>query len=252
LQIDLTGKVAMVTGAGRGIGKSIALAMARSGADILPIDIDIQTLTNTSVEISKLGRKAIGFQVDVTRKNEVDDIARRALDFLGKIDILVNNAGVVVRKPMEDYTEDDWDRVLAVNLKGVFNFSQAVGRQMIKQGTGGRIINIASIMGLVALAPRASYTASKGGMIALTKDLAAEWAKHNITVNSICPGWVKTDMTAQYFAQEDVRKFLMERIPLGRFAEPDDVANLAVFLASDLSGYITGQSIPVDGGWTIQ
>jgi NAD(P)-dependent dehydrogenase (short-subunit alcohol dehydrogenase family) len=252
MEIDLTGKVAMVTGSGRGIGKAIALALARSGADIVLNDIDKDTLTNASVEVANLGRRAIGFQADVVRKKEVDELAGRALDFLGKIDILVNNAGVVIRKPMEDYTEDDWDRVMDVNLKGVFNFSQAVGRQMIKRGSGGRIINIASIMGLVALAPRASYIASKGGIIALTRDLAAEWAKYNITVNSICPGWVKTDMTSQYFAQEDVSKFLLDRIPLGRFAEPDDIANLVVFLASDLSGYITGQSIPVDGGWTIQ
>jgi NAD(P)-dependent dehydrogenase (short-subunit alcohol dehydrogenase family) len=252
MQIDLTGRVAMVTGSGRGIGRSIAVALARSGADIVLCDIDKETLTRASIEISKLGRRAIGFQVDVVRKREVDSIAGRAVDFLGKIDILVNNAGIVVRKPMEDYTEEDWDRVIDVNLKGVFNFSQAVGRQMIKQGSGGRMINIASVFGLVAMAPRASYSASKGAIVALTRDLAAEWARHNITVNAICPGWVKTEMTAGYFAQEDVSKFLIERIPLGRFAEPDEISNLAVFLASDLSGYITGQSIPVDGGWTIQ
>ena len=252
MQIDLSGKAALVTGAGRGIGKTIALAFAQAGADIVLCDIDLQSLRNATVEVSHLGRKGFGFQVDVVRKAEVEAIATKALDFVGKIDILVNNAGIVVRKPMEEYTEDDWDRVMDVNLKGVFNFSQAVGRQMIKQGAGGRIINIASVMGLVALPPRASYVASKGGIIALTRDLAAEWAKHNITVNSICPGWVKTEMTEKYFAQEDVRKFLLDRIPLGRFAEPDDIANMATFLASDLSGYVTGQSIPVDGGWTIQ
>jgi len=252
MQIDLSGKAALVTGAGRGIGKTIALAFAQAGADIVLCDIDLQSLRNATVEVSHLGRKGFGFQVDVVRKAEVEAIATKALDFVGKIDILVNNAGIVVRKPMEEYTEDDWDRVMDVNLKGVFNFSQAVGRQMIKQGAGGRIINIASVMGLVALPPRASYVASKGGIIALTRDLAAEWAKHNITVNSICPGWVKTEMTEKYFAQEDVRKFLLDRIPLGRFAEPDDIANMAIFLASDLSGYVTGQSIPVDGGWTIQ
>lgn len=228
------------------------IAMARAGADIVLNDINLQSITEASREISGLGRKAVPYRGDVSLKAEVDKVVEEAAESFGRIDILVNNAGVVVRKPMEEYTEDDWDRVIDVNLKGVFNFSQAVGRKMIARGTGGRIINIASVMGLVALAPRASYVSSKGGIIALTRDLAAEWAKHNITVNSICPGWVKTEMTEKYFSQEDVRKYLLDRIPLGRFAEPTDIANMAVFLSSELAGYVTGQSIPVDGGWTIQ
>ncbi|MDA4121640.1 MAG: SDR family oxidoreductase [Thaumarchaeota archaeon] len=250
MQIDLTGKVGLVTGAGRGIGKAIAVAMARAGADMIPVDVDINTLKGTTVEISQLGRKSTGFQVEVSRLREVEDVVSKAVGFQGKIDILVNNAGVVIRKPMEEYSEADWDSVINTNLKGTFNFSQAVGRQMVKQGTGGRIINISSIFGLVALPPRASYSASKGAIVSLTRDLAAEWAKHKITVNAICPGWTKTEMTANYFAQEDVSKFLLERIPLGRFAEPEEIANLAMFLASDYSSYITGQGIPVDGGWT--
>jgi NAD(P)-dependent dehydrogenase (short-subunit alcohol dehydrogenase family) len=252
LHINLTGKVALVTGGGRGIGRVIAATMARAGAVVILNDINIQSATDASQEIAKLGRRSAPFEADVSRKADVDRVVREAADSFGRIDILVNNAGVVVRKPAEDYTEEDWDRVIDTNLKGTFNFSQAVGRLMIQKGEGGRIISISSVMGLVALAPRASYVSSKGGIVALTRDLAAEWARHRITVNAICPGWVTTEMTEKYFSQPDVNKFLLDRIPLGRFAEPSDVANMALFLASDLAGYVTGQSIPVDGGWTIQ
>lgn len=250
MQIDLSGRVALVTGAGRGIGKSISIALANSGADLAVVDINKQTAEATGREIASLGRRAIGLQADVSKSGEADLTVARAAEALGKVDILVNNAGIVVRKAMEDYTDEDWDNVMNVNLKGVFNFSRAVGRLMIRQGKGGRIISIASIMGLVALPPRASYVSSKGGIVALTRDLAAEWARHNITVNCICPGWVKTEMTGPYFAQPEVGKYLLDRVPLGRFAEPAEIAGVVVFLASDLSGYITGQSIAVDGGWT--
>jgi NAD(P)-dependent dehydrogenase (short-subunit alcohol dehydrogenase family) len=251
LLIDLTGKVALVTGCGRGIGKAIALALAKSGSDVVLNDIDLPSIEKARNEISSLGRRALALKGDVSRKSEVDEVVKRAIDSFNKIDGLVNNAGTVVRKPMEDYSEDDWDRVMSVNLKGVFNFSHAVGRHMIAKRFG-RIINIASVMGMVALPPRASYVASKGGIIALTRDLAGEWAKYNITVNSISPGWVTTEMTENYFAQEEVRRFLLERIPLGRFAEPQEVADLALLLASDQLGYVTGQNIAIDGGWTSQ
>jgi 2-deoxy-D-gluconate 3-dehydrogenase len=164
---------------------------------------------------------------------------------------LVNNAGVVLRKPAEEITEEEWDKVIDINLKGTFLCAQTVGKAMIQRGDGGRIINIASIMGGVALPPRAAYCASKGGIIALTKDLAAEWAKYRVTVNTISPGWTVTEMTQAYFSQEEVRRFLLERIPLNRLGKPEDIANLAVFLASEYSEYITGQAIFVDGGWTI-
>jgi NAD(P)-dependent dehydrogenase (short-subunit alcohol dehydrogenase family) len=251
LQLDLEGKVALITGSGRGIGKAIALALAGSGADIALNDIAPEPLERAGQEVAGLGKKVATFQGDVSRKAEVDDIVARALDKFKRIDILVNNAGVAIRKPMEDYTEEDWDRVIGINLKGVFNFSHAVGRHMISRGAG-RIISIASIMGDVALPPRAAYTASKGGIIAFTKNLGVEWAKHNITVNSISPGWTTTEMTEAYFGRPEVSAFLLERIPLGRFARPEEIANLAVFLASDASSYITGQNIFVDGGWTAQ
>jgi len=162
----------------------------------------------------------------------------------------VNNAGTIVRKPLQDYAENDWDRVIDVNLKSVFNFCHAVCKTMIAQQYG-RIINISSIMGETALPPRASYCASKGGVVALTKDLAAEWAKDGITVNAISPGWVETELTKNYFSQPDVRNYLLSRVPVGRFGRPEEIANLAVFLASDKSAFITGQNFFVDGGWTI-
>lgn len=251
LRIDLTGRVAIVTGSGRGIGRAIALAFAQSGANIILNDVNPSSIGKVSEEIGAVGRTGAVFAGDVSLKAEADEVVKRGLDAFGNIDILVNNAGTIVRKPAEDYTEDDWDRVINVNLKGVFNFCHAVSKHMIARRYG-RIINIASIMGEVALPPRASYCASKGGIIAVTKDLAAEWAKYKISVNSISPGWTVTELTDKYFAQEDVRKFLLERIPMNRFAQPNEIADLAVFLASDKASYITGQNFFVDGGWTSQ
>lgn len=159
---------------------------------------------------------------------------------------------MIIRKPAEELSEEEWDRIIDINLKGTFLCSQIVGRDMIERGNGGKIINIASIMGGVALPPRAAYCASKGGVIALTKDLAAEWAKYNINVNAISPGWTEgTGLTKSLFSQEELRLFLLERIPLSRFGKPEDIANLVVFLASEYSNYITGQTIYVDGGWTV-
>jgi NAD(P)-dependent dehydrogenase (short-subunit alcohol dehydrogenase family) len=170
---------------------------------------------------------------------------------LGGIHVLVNNAGIILRKPAEEMAEEEWDRVIDINLKGSFLCSQAAARAMMQAGQGGRIINISSIMGGVSLPPRAAYCASKGGVVALTKDLAAEWAKHAITVNAVAPGWTVTEMTQSYFSQEPVRRFVLERIPLNRLGKPEDIAHAAVFLASEYSDYITGQTIYVDGGWTI-
>ena len=251
MQIDLTGKVALVTGSGRGIGKAIAIALADCGASIVLNDINPDTISSVKDQLIAQGTKTLALRGDVSSRAGVEEMSKAATAEFGHVDILVNNAGVVVRKPMEEYTEDDWDRVIDTNLKGVFNFSQAIGRTMIPRRSG-KIINIASIMGEVALPPRASYVTSKGGIIAFTKNLAAEWAKYNITVNSVSPGWTNTEMTGKYFAQEEVRKFLLDRVPLGRFAEPSDIANLVLFLASEHSAYITGQNIFVDGGWTIQ
>lgn len=251
MEISLAKRIALVTGSGSGLGKAMAIAFARSGADLILVDLNLPSIEKVGQEISTIGRTAVTFRADVSQKREVDEVVNRAIEKFSRIDILVNNAGIIYRKPMLDYTENDWDHVIDVNLKGTFNFCYAVGKHMINQHYG-RIINIASIMGEVALPPRASYCASKGGIIMLTKEVAMEWAQYGITANSISPGWMITELTDKLFAQDEVRKFFLERIPLNRFGTRDDVANLAVFLASDLTGYITGQNILVDGGWTAQ
>ena len=246
----MTGQVAIVTGAARGIGKAIAVEFARSGADVVLVDLEASTLSPVQDEISVLGVNTLLCQADVSMKAEADKVVSRTLQTFKKVTVLVNNAGTIVRKPLQDYAEHDWDRVIDVNLKSVFNFCHSVCKTMISQQYG-RIINISSIMGETALPPRASYCASKGGVIALTKDLAAEWAKDGITVNTISPGWVETELTRNYFSQPEVQNFLLARVPMGRFGRPEEIAHLAVFLASDKSAFITGQNFFIDGGWTI-
>lgn len=251
MQISLAGKVAIVTGSGRGIGKSIAKALAAAKGTVIVNDIDLNAASQVCREIESTDGKALPVRADVRHRSEIDHMVQEAIRVFGGVHILVNNAGVVLRKPAEELSEEEWEKVIAINLKGTFLCAQAVGRIMIREGRGGRIINIASIMGSVALPPRAAYCASKGGIIALTRDLAAEWARYGITVNTISPGWTVTEMTQSYFSQEEIRQFLLERIPLNRLGKPEDVAGLAVFLASGYSDYITGQTICVDGGWTV-
>jgi NAD(P)-dependent dehydrogenase (short-subunit alcohol dehydrogenase family) len=247
MQMNLEGKVAIVTGAGRGIGK----AMAGAHAGVIVNDVDLDAAEEVARRIEASGGKAVPVKADVRKGDEISRMVETAVKDLGGIHILVNNAGVVMRKPAEEIAEAEWDQLIDINLKGTFLCAQAVAKAMMKAGKGGRIINISSIMGGVALPPRAAYCASKGGIIALTKDLAAEWARHGITVNGIAPGWTITEMTQSYFSQEAVRQFLLERIPLNRLGKPEDIAHVAVFLASEYTDYITGQTIYVDGGWTI-
>jgi len=251
LDINLEGKTAIVTGAGRGIGKAIAKVLAASRAKVVVNDVDGDAALQVSREIEAQGGIARPAKADVRVPGEISQMVQMAVKDLGGIQVMVNNAGIVMRKPAEEILEDEWDRVIDINLKGTFLCAQAAARAMISAGKGGKIINISSIMGVVALPPRSPYCASKGGIINLTKDLAAEWAKYGITVTGIAPGWTVTEMTEAYFSQEPVRQFLLERIPLNRLGKPEDIANLAVFLSSDYSDYITGQTICVDGGWTI-
>jgi NAD(P)-dependent dehydrogenase (short-subunit alcohol dehydrogenase family) len=251
MEINLKGKVAIVTGAGRGIGKAIARALAGAHGAVAVNDVDLDAAEEVARGIEASGGKALPVKADVRKRDEISRMVETAVKELGGIHVLVNNAGIVLRKPAEEIAEEEWDRVIDINLKGSFLCAQAAAKAMMKGGKGGRIINISSIMGGVALPPRAAYCASKGGIIALTKDLAAEWAKHGIRVNGIAPGWTVTEMTQSYFSQEPVRQFLIDRIPLNRLGRPEDMAHVAVFLASDYADYITGQTIYVDGGWTI-
>lgn len=239
-----------MTGAGRGIGRAIATVLAKAGADVLVNDLKAQDCEQTVSSIREFSRKAVIVEGDVSSVDDVRNIVEKGIANFGKIDILVNNAGVVGRKPIFETDEKDWDRLIDVNLKGTFLCSKYVAGKMREQGVKGRIVNISSIMGEVALPPRSAYCASKGGIIALTRDLAAELAQYGINVNSVAPGWVETDLTSSYFSQKSVHDYLIERIPLGRFCLPEEIANVVCFISSEFGQYITGQVIFVDGGWT--
>lgn len=249
---NLSGKSAIITGARRGIGKGIALALAQAGAGVLVSDIDLADCEATCREIEeKTGRKAIPFKCDVTKKDEVGQMVARAVAEFGKLDILVNNAGIAPFKPFLELTEEDWDRVLDINLKGQFFCAQAAAREMIKN-EWGRIINIASIASGqvgVGLASIAHYCASKGGVVAMTEALAVELGPLGIRVNAVGPGVIETPMTKDMLADEKMRPGMLARIPVGRFGKPEDVAGMVVYLASDEADFVTGATFFVDGGW---
>jgi len=249
--ISLEGKIAVVTGAGRGIGKSIALALAKLKADVVVADVVVSDGTGQNdvvKEIEGMGQKAIAVQTDVTAEADVKNLIEKALETFGRVDILVNNAGITKDNLAMRLTEDDWDKVLDINLKGVFLCAKEVLRPMMKQKSGS-IINIASIIGLVGNPGQVNYAASKAGVIALTKSIAQEVGSRNITVNSVAPGFIKTVMTDKL--ADDIKKELLGKIPLKRLGEPEDVANLVAFLASDQANYITGQVFVIDGGMTM-
>ncbi len=244
--MKLENKVSMITGAARGIGKSIALLFAREGSDLSICDVDQGALDATKSEIEKsTGRKVLAGKVDVTSLKEVEEFTKKTLDNFGNLDILVNNAGITRDNLLLRMSESEWDAVLNVNLKGAFNCIKAVTRPMMKQ-RGGKIVNMASIIGLMGNAGQANYSASKGGLIALTKTVAKELGSRNINVNAIAPGFIQTDMTDKL--GEEAKEKLLGLIPLSRMGAPEDVAKIALFLASDDSAYVTGQVIQVDGG----
>ena len=248
---DLTGSVAVVTGAGSGLGKAIAKALARHGADVAVTELPGKTALaeETVGELRALGRRAQAIPLDVTDLGSIEALVPAVVGSFGRLDILVNNAGLNIQRHALEVTEQDWDRVLDVNLKGLFFCSQAAGRHMVEHG-GGRIVNIASQMGLVGYWRRAAYCSSKAGVVNLTRVLAIEWAKHRINVNAIAPTFVLTPLTAPMFEDADFKADVIARIPLGRLADPDDVANAAVYLASPAAKMVTGQTLAVDGGWT--
>ncbi|MCH2385336.1 MAG: 3-oxoacyl-[acyl-carrier-protein] reductase [Pedosphaera sp.] len=241
----LADKVAVVTGAGRGIGRAVALAYARMGADVACVSRTEENSAKAAVEVEALGRRAWAVAVDVSDTAAVDAAAGKILDDAGRVDILVNNAGVTRDNLLMRMSEEEWDTVINTNLKGAFNFTRALTRPFIKQRSG-RIINIASVIGLIGNAGQSNYAASKAALIGFTKSIAKELAPRGITVNAIAPGFIETDMTAAL--DDKVREGILGNVPLGRFGSPDDIAHAAVFLAMEPSGYITGQVLTVDGG----
>jgi len=244
----LEGKTAVVTGAGRGIGRAIALALAGHGADVAVLDMDEAGAGETAGLIEQTGRKSLALGVNVSSLTAVEEAINKILDLWDSIDIVVNNAGITRDNLLIRMKEDEWDSVVAVNLKGSFNLSKAVARSMMKQRSGC-IVNIASIIGMMGNAGQANYAASKGGLIALTKSLAKEMAPRGIRVNAVAPGFIATEMTDKI--PEKLREEMVSAIPLGRMGEPDDVAAVVSFLTSPSAGYITGQVIVVDGGMYI-
>ncbi|MDD4909936.1 MAG: 3-oxoacyl-[acyl-carrier-protein] reductase [Candidatus Omnitrophica bacterium] len=245
----LKDKVALITGAGRGIGKEIALTFAREGASVAICDVDLALAEGTAKELQALGAGSIGLKADVTDFKQVDGLVNKILDKFQRIDILVNNAGITKDALLLRMSPEDWDAVINVNLKGAFNCIKAVTRVMLKQRYG-RIVNVASIIGIIGNAGQANYSASKAGIIALTKTAAREFASRDINVNAVAPGFIQTDMTAKL--SEELRQRMLDEIPLGRFGTPADVANAILFLSSQDAGFITGQTIVVDGGMVMQ
>jgi len=244
----LTDKVALVTGAGRGIGKSIALGFAEAGANVAVISRTLSEIEETCKEIESFGAKGIGLVCDVSKVTDIRKMVMMVLAKFDKIDILVNNAGIspfVV--PIEEVREDGWDKVINTNLKGIFFLTQEVGKHMIKRRQG-KVINIASIGGIVGFPGQAPYCISKAGIIMLTKMFALEWGKYNINVNALAPGMVETRLTEKLRQDENYTKDRLKRIPLNRFAKPEEMVGAALFLASDFSNYMTGQTIFIDGG----
>jgi len=249
---DLTDKVAIVTGARRGIGRGIALALAEAGADVTVSDISLEECQKVVEEIEAMDRKGLAVKCDVTQKAEVEEMVAQTVKEFGRVDILVNNAGILGGfKPFLELTEEEWDRVLEINLKGQFLCSQAAAKEMVKN-KWGRIINIASIASGqtgIGYPLIAHYCASKGGITALTEALALELSPQGINVNAIGPGVIETDMTKGMLADEKTQQGILMRVPKGRVGRSEDIGAAAVFLASDEADYITGATLFVDGGW---
>ncbi|MCL1500875.1 2-deoxy-D-gluconate 3-dehydrogenase [Xanthomonas nasturtii] len=243
---SLEGKVALVTGANTGLGQGIALALAQAGADIAAAGI--QAPTETEQKVKALGRRFLAIEANLISIEPVQRIVEETIAGLGGLDILVNNAGLIRRTDAVDFSEQDWDDVLNVNLKSAFFMAQAAGRHFIAQGRG-KIINIASMLSFQGGIRVPSYTASKSGIAGITRLLANEWASKGVTTNAIAPGYMATDNTAQLRADADRNKSILDRIPAARWGEPSDLGGTAVFLASSASDYVNGAIIPVDGGW---
>ena len=248
-QFDLTGKTAIVTGASRGLGQYLGRALAKAGADLIITSRKRADLTSFQEEVEALGRKALPLELDLRVEASIKQFAGDALSAVEKVDVLVNNAGLNVRKPAVDITWDDWNLVLDTNLRGSFFVAQAFAPHMIERRYG-RIVNIGSVTSVFGYAGIGPYCASRGGIKQLTMSLADEWGVHGITVNCLAPGWFKTEQNAVLYENEKWVEYLKDRIPLKRPGQPNDLNGAIVFLASDASEYITGQTLLVDGGIT--
>ncbi|MDF2698631.1 MAG: 2-deoxy-D-gluconate 3-dehydrogenase [Haloplasmataceae bacterium] len=243
----LDGKVAIVTGASQGLGQGMALALAEAGANI--VGVNHTPMPETQAKVEALGKEFLGIEANLLSIEPIDRILEETLKRFGRVDILVNNAGIIRREDAVNFTEKDWDDVIDINLKTVFFLSQAVGKQFIKQQDGGKIINIASMLSFQGGLRVPSYTASKSGVKGITMLLANEWAKYNINVNAIAPGYMATANTQQLRQDEQRSEEILARIPAGRWGTPQDMAGAVVFLSSDASNYVNGFTIAVDGGW---
>jgi 2-deoxy-D-gluconate 3-dehydrogenase len=249
----LDGRIAIVTGAGSGMGKAFAIAFAGAGADVALTELPGKEALaeETAAQVRAAGRRALTIPLDVCRLPMIQEMVDRVVSEWGHLDILMNNAGMNIRKMAVDVTEPDWDKVLDTDLKGVFFCAQAVGKQMIRQGKGGKIINMASQIGLVAYHSRVAYCCAKAGVINLTRVLAYEWAPYKINVNAIAPTFVNTPFVEKLLQEDaELKQDVLSRIPLGRIAEPEDVTGAAVYLASSAANMVTGHTLLVDGGWT--
>lgn len=248
----LDGKVAFITGASRGLGLAMARAMGHAGARVVLISRKKDEVEAAAADVQReTGQPMLGLQMDVTNEQEVNEAVERTVAEFGQLDILVNNAGINIRKPIHKFTLSEWQQVMDINLTGVFLCTRAVAEHMMERKTG-RVINMASMMSFISLPERIAYATSKGALIMFTKTMALEWAPYNITVNAIAPGPFKTELNAVILQNPEVSNFFNTRIPLGRWGEVDELGNLAVYLASDASAFITGSTIVIDGGWTAQ
>lgn len=247
-KFNLNGKSGIITGAGSGIGKGIATGLVQAGAELVIAGRNLEKLEAAAEEMRQFGGPVIPAQADISKMEDIKGLVDRAVKEFEKIDFLFNNAGIIRRNPSEDFLEKDWDEVIDINLKGPFFLAQAVARVMISQERKGKIINTSSLIAVQGGKRVPAYAASKGGLAQVTKSMANDWAKYDILVNAIGPGWVSTELTEPL--RQDKERFteITGRIPLGRWADPEDLAGAAVFLASDASNYITGQTIFVDGG----
>ena len=243
----LDGRVAIVTGCNTGLGQGMALALAQAGADIVGVNVAAPDETRTLVEAT--GRRFLDLRANLSDISSIDALVKQALSLTGSVDILVNNAGIIRREDAINFSEKDWDDVVDLNLKSVFFFSQAVARQFIAQGKGGKIINVASMLSYQGGVRVPSYTASKSGVMGITRALANEWAKHGINVNAIAPGYMSTDNTTALRANEARNAAILERIPAARWGVPADMAGPVVFLSSAAADYVNGYTVAVDGGW---